>query len=92
VVEATAAVPNGQRWDLNDIVKAGQAMTAELKLLAVRPPTEELLTVVEEAINVWATVSGYLLDAWETYETEPEEIGTALADFHFQLCQTLQPR
>jgi hypothetical protein len=91
VVQAAVAVPNGHRWNLNDIVKAGRAMAAELKLLAVRPPTDELLTVVEEAITVWATVSGHLLDAWDTYETEPEEIGTALADVHLQLCQTLQP-
>lgn len=39
-------------------------MVTELRLLAVRPPTDELLVVVEEAITVWATLSGYLNDAW----------------------------
>lgn len=71
VVAAAADVPNGRRWELSDIVTAGTAMVAELELVAVRPPTDEVLAVVEEAITVWATLSGYLHDAWETYETEP---------------------
>lgn len=92
VVAAAADVPNGQgRWDLYDIVKAGTAMVAELELLAVRPPTDEVLIVVEEAIAAWATLSGYLNDAWETYETEPEEIGSALAELHLRLCQVCRP-
>jgi hypothetical protein len=91
-VEAAAAVPNGRRrWDLHDVVKAGTAMVAGLELLAVRPPTAELLVVVEEAVAVWATLSGYLSDAWQTYETEPEEIGSALAELHHQLCQACRP-
>lgn len=91
VVEAAGDVPNGRRWDLPDIVKAGRAMVTELELLAVRPPTDELLVVVEEAIAVWATLSGYLRDAWETYETEPEEVGSALAELHLRLCQECRP-
>ncbi|MGH3912371.1 MAG: hypothetical protein ACRDTC_03010 [Pseudonocardiaceae bacterium] len=92
VVVAAADVPNGHgRWDLYDLVKAGTAMVAELELLAVRPPTDEVLIVVEEAIAVWATLSGYLNDAWETYETEPEEIGSALAELHLRLCQACRP-
>ncbi|MGH3929255.1 MAG: hypothetical protein ACRDTF_04685 [Pseudonocardiaceae bacterium] len=92
VVTAAAEVPNGHdRWDLYDIVKAGTAMVAELELLAVRPPTDEVLVVVEEAIAVWATLSGYLNEAWETYETEPEEIGSALAELHLRLCQVHRP-
>ncbi|MGQ0775093.1 MAG: hypothetical protein ACT4NY_11860 [Pseudonocardiales bacterium] len=93
VVAAAADVPNGHhdRWDLYDIVKAGTAMVAELELLAVRPPTDEVLVVVEEAIAVWATLSGYLNDAGETYETEPEEVGSALAELHLRLCQVCPP-
>ncbi|MGH3813635.1 MAG: SWIM zinc finger family protein [Pseudonocardiaceae bacterium] len=91
VVVAAADVPNGRRWDLHDIVKAGTAMVAELELLAVRPPTDESLAVVEEAIAVWATLSGYLHDAWETYETEPEEIGADLAELHLRLCEVYRP-
>ncbi|MGH3621390.1 MAG: hypothetical protein ACRDQ5_06310 [Sciscionella sp.] len=92
VVTAAADVPNGRhRWDLYDIVKAGTAMVSELELLAVRPPTDELLVVVEEAIAVWATLSGYLNDAWETYATEPEEVGSALAELHLRLSQAYRP-
>jgi len=91
VIAAAAEVPNGRRWELHDIVTAGRAMVVELELLAVRPFTDETLIVVEEAIAVWATLSGYLKDAWETYETEPEEVGTALADLHLRLCQAHDP-
>jgi hypothetical protein len=49
------------------------------------------LAVVEEAIAVWARVSGYLLDAWETYETEPVEVGSALVELHLRLCRALRP-
>jgi hypothetical protein len=91
-VAAAAGVPNGRRWDLHDVVRAGTAMVADLELLAVRPPTAELLVVVEEAIAVWATLSDFLYGAWETsYETEPEEIGSALAELHHQLCQACRP-
>lgn len=90
VVQAAEAVPNGRRWELPDIVEAGRAMVAELQLLAVRPPNEELLAVVEEAIAVWATLAGHLHDAWETYRTDPEEVGGALAELHLQLCESCQ--
>jgi len=90
-VAAAEAVPDGRNWDLYDLVKAGTAMQAELELLALRPPTAELLVVIEEAIAVWATLSGYLNEAWEIYETEPQEIGAALAELHHQLCQACRP-
>lgn len=57
----------------------------------MRPPTDEVLVVIEEAIAVWATLSGYLHDAWEIYETEPEEIGSALAELHLRICQVYCP-
>ena len=40
---------------------------------------------------MWATLSGYLAGAWQTYEIEPEEIGSALAEIHHQLCQACRP-
>jgi hypothetical protein len=85
-VAAAAAVLHGRRWDLHDVVKAGTSMLTELELLALRPPTVELLVVLEEAIAAWVTLSAYLSDAWETYETEPEEIGFALVELHHQVC------
>jgi hypothetical protein len=91
-VAAAAEVPDGRRrWDLHEVIKAGTAMVGGLELLAVRPPTAEMLVVVEEAIAVWATLSGYFRDEWETYETEPEEIGSALAELHYQLCRACGP-
>jgi hypothetical protein len=91
-VVAAADIPNRRRrWDLHDIVNAGSRMVTELRLLAVRPPTDELLVVVEEAITVWATLSGYLNDAWEIFETEPREVGSALAELHLRLCQVHDP-
>jgi hypothetical protein len=43
-VVAAADIPNRRRrWDLHDIVNAGSRMVTELRLLAVRPPTDELL-------------------------------------------------
>ncbi len=91
MIAAAADVPNGRRWDLYDIVKAGRTMVTELELLAVRPPTDESLVVVEEAIGVWAELSGYLNEAWETYETEPGEVGSALAELHLRLCEEHDP-
>jgi hypothetical protein len=92
VMAAAADIPSRRRrWDLHDIVNAGRRMVTELRLLAVRPPTDELLVVVEEAIAVWATLSGYLNDAWEIFETEPREVGSALAEIHLRLCQVHDP-
>jgi hypothetical protein len=91
LIADAAEVPNRRRWDLYDLGKAGRAMVAELELLALRPPTDDVLFVAEEAIVVWDSVSGYLNETWETYESEPEEIGAALAELHHQLCQACQP-
>ncbi|WP_344424300.1 hypothetical protein [Amycolatopsis minnesotensis] len=91
VIVAAAEVLNTRQWQLNDLVEAGETMVTELRLLAVRPPTDESLVVVEEAIAVWATLSGYLSDAWEIYETEPQEIGAALVEVHLGLCQVHDP-
>jgi hypothetical protein len=92
VIAAAADIPSQRRrWDLHDIVNAGRRVVTELRLLAVRPPTDELLAVVEEAITVWATLSGYLNDAWEIFETEPREVGSALAELHLRLYQVHEP-
>ncbi|MEC3978728.1 hypothetical protein [Amycolatopsis sp. H20-H5] len=89
---AAADIPSQRRrWDLHDIVNAGRRMVTELRLLAVQPSTNEFLAVVVEAIAVWAALSGYLNDAWEIFETEPREVGSALADVHLRLCQVHDP-
>jgi uncharacterized Zn finger protein len=90
-VEAAEAVPTSRYWELGDIVDAGRAMVAELQLLAVRPPSDELLAVVEEAIIVWAALACHLRDARSAYEAEDEEVGSALAELHLQLCEACLP-
>lgn len=82
---------SGDRWDLHDVEKAGRAIVEEIEVLAQRPPTEETLLLVERAARAWDGLSGYLYDAWETYEEEPAEIGGALRAVHVQLCEQVQP-
>ncbi|WP_165942523.1 SWIM zinc finger family protein [Micromonospora sp. KC721] len=82
---------SGHRWDLHDVEKAGRAIVEEVEVLAQRPPTEETLLLVERAARAWDGISGYLSDAWETYEEEPAEIGGALRAVHVQLCEQVRP-
>ncbi|MFF3854801.1 SWIM zinc finger family protein [Micromonospora sp. NPDC002575] len=82
---------SGDRWDLHDVEKAGRAIVEEVEVLAQRPPTQEALLLVERAARAWDGLSGYLYDAWETYEDEPAEIGGALRAVHVQLCEQVQP-
>ncbi|GHJ13726.1 hypothetical protein [Micromonospora sp. AKA38] len=82
---------SGQQWDLHDVEKAGRAIVEEIEVLAQRPPTEEALLLVERAARAWDGLSGYLYDAWETYEEEPAEIGGALRAVHVRLCEQVQP-
>ncbi|MET8045629.1 hypothetical protein ABZU25_32765 [Micromonospora sp. NPDC005215] len=82
---------SGNRWDLHDVERAGRAIVEEVEVLAQRPPTQETLLLVERAARLWDGLSGYLNDAWETYEEEPAEIGGALRAVHVQLCEQVQP-
>lgn len=86
------AVESSYRWDLHDIAKAGYRLAEELSLLARRPATAEALRVAEEAIEAW---DGHLYAAlgqdFETYETEPAEIGGLIAAAHLALCESLEP-
>jgi len=91
VIAEAANVPNEPQWDPYDVVKASKAMVAELDLLGVRPPTDEQLVVTEEAMAAWIVLSDHLNDFWEIYETEQEEIGSALAELHLRLCQAHDP-
>ena len=92
VVKEAAEIPDGRRrWELHDLVDAGRAMVAELEVLAVGSPTAALVGVVEDSIGVWDRLAGYLREDWYTYETEPAEIGEALADVHQEMCARLRP-
>ncbi|MGC4805922.1 hypothetical protein [Micromonospora sp. DT233] len=81
----------GDRWDLADVERAGRAIVEEVRVLAERPATEETLLVVERAARAWDRIVVPLLDAWETYEEEPGEIGGALRAVHVHLCEQLRP-
>ncbi|HET8643702.1 MAG TPA: hypothetical protein VFM37_17335 [Pseudonocardiaceae bacterium] len=87
VIAAAADVPNGRRWELRDLVDAGEQLTAELELLAIRPPTGEMLTVVEEAMQVWAQLCGHLHEGPHI----EEQVSHRLADLHLHLAAELQP-
>jgi len=63
----------------------------EMQVLAQRHPCLDALHVVEHAARVWDGLAGYPYDAWETYETEPEEIGRALRAIHVRMCRHLRP-
>ncbi|WFE31156.1 hypothetical protein [Micromonospora sp. WMMD975] len=82
---------SGSGWDLHDVEKAGRAIVEEVEVLAQRPPTDETLLLVERAARAWDGISGYLYDAWETYDEEPAEIGDALRAAHVRLCEQVQP-
>jgi hypothetical protein len=62
-----------------------------MQVLAQRPPSLDALHVVEHAARAWDGLAGYLYDAWQTYETEPEQIGGALRAIHVQMCLQLRP-
>jgi uncharacterized Zn finger protein len=97
LIEDMAAVPDEEEWEIDDLVEAGEAVAAELELLAFRPASAELLAVAEEAILAWDSLAEHLADddwetyGWETNATEPGEIGERLADIHLELCEALRP-
>jgi uncharacterized Zn finger protein len=97
LIEDMAAVPEDEEWEIDDLIEAGEAVAAELELLALRPASAELLAVVEEAIMAWDSLAEHLVeddwetDGWETDGTEPSEIGERLADIHLELCEELRP-
>lgn len=90
VIAATADVPNGRRWELRDLVDAGEQLAAELELLAIRPPSGEMLTVVEEAMQVWAQLCDHLREAPDC-DDAAQQVGPRLAELHFHLAAELQP-
>jgi hypothetical protein len=90
-IDSLAAEAMTGRWGLNDLVNAGQWILDEVELLALRPPTEDALLVVEHAARVWDDLSVHLYGGWGTREYEPAEIGDALRAVHVDLCEELEP-
>jgi hypothetical protein len=70
---------------------AGDAIIAELEVLAHRPASLHALLLVEHAAAVWDDLAGHLYDDWEHYEGLPEEMGARVRSVHLHLCEELQP-
>ncbi|MCK9894421.1 hypothetical protein [Frankia sp. AgB32] len=93
LVRHTGRIPDSNdRWELHDLLDAGRDMLAELEIVAVRPASAGFVDVVEDAVGVWDKLAGYLLDAWDAYDTdESGEVADALAALHLRLCEELRP-
>ncbi|HKT00156.1 MAG TPA: hypothetical protein VJT31_11550 [Rugosimonospora sp.] len=90
-IDSVAADATRGAFDLHDVATAGQWLVDEMRVLAQRPPSTAALSIVEHAARVWDGLAVHLDDAWETYETEPEEIGDALRAVHVVMCGQLRP-
>ncbi|WP_431681297.1 hypothetical protein [Kitasatospora sp. KL5] len=91
LVDEAREIPDGRyEYDLHDIVTAGRAVVAELQVLALRPPSVELLDAVEYAAECWDYLAGVLSQDWRTYDRESREIGSAIGAVHVGLCEQLQ--
>jgi SWIM zinc finger len=89
-IDSIAADATVGEFDLHDVAKAGQWIVEEMQVLAQRPPSLDALQMVEHAARVWDGLAGYLYDAWQTYETEPEQIGGELRAIHVRMCSQLR--
>jgi hypothetical protein len=89
VIRYAADVTNQDRWELSDIVAAGNTLVSEVQILTVRPATLDMLDLIEEAIIVWDGLSTHLHDAYRVRTTDPDEIGDPLADAHLRVCEQL---
>jgi hypothetical protein len=91
-VDDALGVQSGHRWDLHDIAVAGYRLAEELELLAEHPATREALEVAGEAIDAWdGHLYAVLSQDYDTYETEPSEIGGRIAAAHLAVCESLRP-
>lgn len=91
VMEATAREATTGRWEMHDVVSAGEALIAEVEIVAERPASVTALLLVEHAAELWDGLAAHLFDDWEHYDGVPEEMGERVRRVHLQLCQQLQP-
>ncbi|MET9182503.1 hypothetical protein ABZX88_30470 [Kitasatospora aureofaciens] len=91
LVDEARAIPDSRyEYDLHDVATAGRAVVAELQVLALRPPSVELLDAVEYTAERWDHLAGVLSQDWRTYDEEAREIGSAIAAVHSGLCERLR--
>lgn len=76
-------IPDGrERWELRDLLDAGQDMVAELEVLALRPVNDGVVDLADEAARVWCKYLETLREAWDV---DPQPISDALAAVHLRL-------
>lgn len=86
-----AAEATTGRWQMHDIVTAGEAIISELEIIAVRPASVPALLLVEDAAALWDGLAAHLFDDWEHFDGVPEEMGERVRQVHLQLCEQLRP-
>lgn len=77
------------RWEISDVESAGHRLVTEAEILCTRPATLSMVELMEEAIVIWDDLSGYLIDAYHSRRTDPQEISGPLVDAHLDLCERL---
>lgn len=79
------------RWQMQDVVTAGEAIINELEIISVRPASVPALLLVEYAAGLWDGLAAHLFDDWEHYDGVPEEMGERVRQVHLHLCEQLRP-
>jgi hypothetical protein len=88
---AIAAGATTGRWQMPDVVTAGEAIIRELEIISERPASVPALLLVEYAAGLWDGLAAHLFDDWEHYDGVPEEMGERVRRVHLHLCEQLRP-
>lgn len=89
VLEQTAAVTSGSRWQIPDVEEAGLRLAAEVAVLCELPATTDALDLVERAILVWDGLAEHLIDAYEVRKIDPDDVGAPLVEAYIDLFEQL---
>lgn len=89
VVGEVSAVTTGTRWEIADVELAGQRLVAEAEILRARPVVPAMLELLEQAIEVWDELAGFLIDAYYDRRVDPDEISEPLVGAYRDLCELL---
>ncbi|MFI5954931.1 hypothetical protein [Cryptosporangium sp. NPDC051539] len=90
-LSAIAAEAITGRWDMHDVVTAGEKLIGELETVAERPASIPAMLLAEYAAGLWDGLAAHLFDDWEHYDGVPEEMGERVRRVHLHLCEQLQP-
>jgi hypothetical protein len=90
-LSAIAAEATTGRWQMSDVVTAGETIISELEIISERPASMPALLLVEHAAGLWDELAAHLFDDWEHYDGVPEEMGERVRHLHLRLCEQLRP-